>query len=92
MKQTKTSLRSEAWKKSRYGADDAPNKEPKGKGKGKGKAKGKGKEATGGDDICKKWNKGTCTATDCKYDHCCSKCFANSGRKLKHSAATCWAP
>ena len=90
VKQTRSSSRSEAWKKSRWSAEDAPTKEPKGKGKGKdGKAKGK---ASGGDDICKKWNKGTCALTDCKYTHCCSKCFANSGRKLKHPSTTCWSP
>jgi hypothetical protein len=93
VKQSRATSRSETWKKTRWNADNAPTKEPKGKGKGKGKdGKAKGK-ATGGDNICKKWNKGTCAAlTDCKYDHCCSKCFANSARKLKHPSTTCWSP
>ena len=92
VRQARTDSRSETRKKPRWNAESAPTKEPKGKGKGKGKeGKSKGK-ASGGDKVCKKWNRGTCTATDCKYDHCCIKCFANSGRKLKHPCTTCWSP
>ncbi len=36
-------------------------------------------------EPCNKYNAGTCTRTDCKYDHVCSTC-----RKPGHTTKDCW--
>jgi len=69
--------------------DERPSKRARTSSKGSNKGQmneGKGGKNKGAqNDVCRKFNMGTCQNTSCRYQHVCSTCY-----KPGHTTSQCW--
>ena len=80
---------SQKWGKQQKGKGGKGGKDKGSKGKGKG-GKDKGGKDSSGAEICRRFNQGTCTNTECKYKHVCSKVLSSGYTCGKqHPAINC---